>query len=143
MGFALLSVLFLCIAYLPRPGYGIAEGTVVSVGKRTQVSPRKGLPGETGTKVSCTYSLDGKEYTAEYSTREFPQKGDKLKISYKKDAQGKTINPYQKTDYKRMSMSFLLLAALAFYMGIRAEHLQEKKLTQSPVKRQLAKGEKY
>lgn len=139
----LLSVLFLCIAYLPRPGYGITEGTVVSVGKRTQVSPRKGLPGETHTKVSCTYSVDGKEYTAEYSTREFPHKGDIVKIPYRKKSPGETLNPYRKTEYRRMSISFLLLAALAFYMGIRAEHLQEKKHTQSPVKRQLAKGEKY
>lgn len=111
--------------------------------EREYLRPVKGLPGETRTKVSCTYTIDGKEYNAEYSTREFPQKGDILKIPYRKKSPGETINPYQKTECKRMSVSFFLLAALAFYMGIRAGHLQGKKLTQSPVKRQLAKGEKH
>lgn len=130
--FVLLSVLFLCIAYLPRPGYGITEGTVVSVGKRTQVSPRKGLPGETSTKVSCTFTVDGKKYTAEYSTRKFPQKGDRLEITYKKDRPEKTRNPYHKTENKQMAVMFLISAMLVIYAGIVLGHMNKQ-----------SKGEKH
>lgn len=100
--------------------------------EREYLRPVKGLPGETRTKVSCTYTIDGKEYNAEYSTREFPQKGDRLEITYKKDRPEKTRNPYHETENKQMAVMFLISAMLVIYAGIVLGHMNKQ-----------SKGEKH